>query len=318
MSHYFNIRVDTFRNRIQEFVNSFDSDVDFYVFDELPCDKAMSSVEDGNIDSVAIGTGSCRNVGLFRKYIHDVDYARVVMNSYHEFEHCNQCNIYFQKSHDVRYQKQAVEQIARFDNEEYYSSSYNYIRNANEIQAEMNAYRSTVLYLNRLNDTSTDKVNIVMLELMNEKCKNDYFIKPANGDSFQSLSEIDELFAEAYENSLSDKSSAKKLYFVDRKPVNGKLDAFKAYIQNDKVVREAYLDAKTKYEQDLIIASVNTMLHPEYKTYFKCLENVDMSYEYVILHHNSVIKHNQRVADLDSKFGNIGDLQSSEIDLQKY
>lgn len=45
MSHYFNIRVDTFRNRIQEFVNSFDSDVDFYVFDELPCDKAMSSVE---------------------------------------------------------------------------------------------------------------------------------------------------------------------------------------------------------------------------------------------------------------------------------
>lgn len=63
---------------------------------------------------------------------------------------------------------------------------------------------------------------------------------------------------------------------------------------------------------------VNTLLHPEYKTYFKCLENVDMSYEHVILHQNSVTKHNQRVADLDSKFGDIVDVQSSEMDLQKY
>ena len=31
-----------------------------------------------------------------------------------------------------------------------------------------------------------------------------------------------------------------------------------------------------------MVAAINCELHPEYKHYFKCLENVDLSYEHVI------------------------------------
>lgn len=42
--------------------------------------------------------------------------------------------------------------------------------------------------------------------------------------------------------------------------------------------------ADSRYEQDLIVACINKELHPEYCSSFRCLDDVDLSYDTVVLH----------------------------------
>ncbi len=267
----------------------FDLDYDLSLY------MATSYLDDSDayhvrVSDVFIGFKDFHSDNVFAKLmdVDDVKFARVLLNIYHEQEHVRQSNEYFQlQMSSAEHKRQAIEYIARFDNAEYYEDNFNYHINSNEIGAERAGFLGLRNYMNEnLKYISIADKNAVILDLMNEiyqKNNGDYYIKP-EGDKFQSLDEIENAFNKAYEDSFN----TKKTYFVSRPQSKEKKnrglppDAFKEYVKTDKKARTVYEHARTREEQDLVVAAINCKLHPEYKHYFKCLENVDLSYEHVI------------------------------------
>lgn len=207
---------------------------------------------DVNGDYIRIGQSGVKEYSsLFGKdYIDVVDYARMVLNVYHESQHAIQCNEVFNTS-DSFAQVQAIEDIAG-------------------------------------EEMSKD----IIVNLINQKISDSdgrYFIKNSDGqfsiDDENVIEIIDDAFADAYVESFD----AWKRYELDG-PIPDMLlemgidkpDEFKEYVKTDKKARSVYEHARTREEQDLVVAAINCKLHPEYKLYFKCLENVDLSYEHVI------------------------------------
>lgn len=54
---------------------------------------------------------------FFKNVVDDTDYARMILNIYHEGQHAIQFNAFFQ-SDDVLAKNQAIEEIAKYDNPE--------------------------------------------------------------------------------------------------------------------------------------------------------------------------------------------------------
>lgn len=258
-------------------------------------DTAASYLDDSDLSNVHvsdvfIGFKDFHSDNVFAKFIpvDDMKFARVLLNICHEQEHVRQSNEYFQSQiSSDEYKRQAIEYIARFDNAEYYEDNGNYHKNSNEIEAERAGFLGLRKYMrDNLKHISIADKDAVILDLMNEIYKEnngDYYIKP-EGEKFQSLDEIEDAFNKAYKDSFN----AKKRYFILRTQPEEKKnrglppDAFKEYVKTDKKARSVYEHARTREEQDLVVAAINCKLHPEYKHYFKCLENVDLSYEHVI------------------------------------
>lgn len=246
---------------------------------------------DVNGDYIRIGQSGVKEYSsLFGKdYIDVVDYARMVLNVYHESQHAIQCNEVFNTS-DSFAQVQAIEDIAGYNNPEYYLCGGNYQMNLNEIDAEHSGFLALKTYLSEIVGEEMSKDIIV--NLINQKISDSdgrYFIKNSDGqfsiDDENVIEIIDDAFADAYVESFD----AWKRYELDG-PIPDMLlemgidkpDEFKEYVKTDKKARSVYEHARTREEQDLVVAAINCKLHPEYKLYFKCLENVDLSYEHVI------------------------------------
>lgn len=249
----------------------------------------IPNVKEG-MDMIRIGKSDLEEHRVFFKnVVDDTDYARMILNIYHEGQHAIQFNQLFQ-SDDVLAKNQAIEEIAKYDNPEYYLCGENYKINLNEIQAEHSAFKRLNSYLSMV--VSNEERNEILLNLVNQKIVESdgcYFIEDKGGtfirDEIDVIEKIDDAFADAYAKSFG----AWKRYDLDG-PVPdmvlemgiNKPDEFKEYVKTDKKARSVYEHARTREEQDLVVAAVNCKLHPEYKHYFKCLENVDLSYEHVI------------------------------------
>lgn len=248
-----------------------------------------------DMDMIRIGkSGLEEHRVFFKNVVDDTDYARMILNIYHEGQHATQFNQFFQ-SDDEFAKNQALEEIAKYNNPEYYLYGENYKINSNEIQAEYVAFKRLNGYLSSI--VSNKEKNEILLNLVNQKIvesNGNYFIADKGGvftkdekDTIGNniIEKIDDAFADAYAASFD----TWKRYDLDG-PIPDMLlemgidkpDEFKEYVKTDKKARSVYEYARTREEQDLVVAAINCKLHPEYKHYFKCLENVDLSYEHVI------------------------------------
>ena len=248
-----------------------------------------------DMDMIRIGkSGLEEHRVFFKNVVDDTDYARMILNIYHEGQHATQFNQFFQ-SDDEFAKNQALEEIAKYNNPEYYLYGENYKINSNEIQAEYVAFKRLNGYLSSI--VSNKEKKEILLNLVNQKIvesNGNYFIADKGGvftkdekDTIGNniIEKIDDAFADAYAASFD----TWKRYDLDG-PVPeiltemgiDKSDEFKEYVNTDSKARSVYEHARTREEQDLVVAAINCELHPEYKHYFKCLENVDLSYEHVI------------------------------------
>ena len=248
-----------------------------------------------DMDMIRIGkSGLEEHRVFFKNVVDDTDYARMILNIYHEGQHATQFNQFFQ-SDDEFAKNQALEEIAKYNNPEYYLCGENYKINSNEIQAEYVAFKRLNGYLSSI--VSNKEKKEILLNLVNQKIvesNGNYFIADKGGvftkdekDTIGNniIEKIDDAFADAYAASFD----TWKRYDLDG-PVPeiltemgiDKSDEFKEYVNTDSKARSVYEHARTREEQDLVVAAINCELHPEYKHYFKCLENVDLSYEHVI------------------------------------
>ena len=254
----------------------------------------LPNVEE-DTDMIRIGkSGLEEHRVFFKNVVDDTDYARMILNIYHEGQHATQFNQFFQ-SDDEFAKNQALEEIAKYNNPEYYLYGENYKINSNEIQAEYVAFKRLNGYLSSI--VSNKEKKEILLNLVNQKIvesNGNYFIADKGGvftkdekDTIGNniIEKIDDAFADAYAASFD----TWKRYDLDG-PVPeiltemgiDKSDEFKEYVNTDSKARSVYEHARTREEQDLVVAAINCELHPEYKHYFKCLENVDLSYEHVI------------------------------------
>ena len=254
----------------------------------------LPNVEE-DTDMIRIGkSGLEEHRVFFKNVVDDTDYARMILNIYHEGQHATQFNQFFQ-SDDEFAKNQALEEIAKYNNPEYYLCGENYKINSNEIQAEYVAFKRLNGYLSSI--VSNKEKKEILLNLVNQKIvesNGNYFIADKGGvftkdekDTIGNniIEKIDDAFADAYAASFD----TWKRYDLDG-PVPeiltemgiDKSDEFKEYVNTDSKARSVYEHARTREEQDLVVAAINCELHPEYNHYFKCLENVDLSYEHVI------------------------------------
>lgn len=249
-------------------------------------DKNMSifdgktySNDNGFATEVKVGIGQFRR-GLLsvlqKSHVEDADFARVVLNMYHEAAHCVQKNDLFRQSDlDGSTKNQLVQEIARRGNSNYYFDDGNYSVNASEIQAEhygiMNAYE----YLkDEFKGVDSNDIESIMVSIVNDKMKNtSYFLKEYK--EFTSLKEIDDAFDDTY-----DKSFTKdRWYYVENEHTS---DVVKQYMQKHKDAHDVYLSLHDPLEKDRCIAAINLRLHPEWLEQYPALKDMDLSYERVI------------------------------------
>lgn len=266
---------------------------------------------DENGDYIRIGQSGLKEQSLLfgRKYVNVVDYLRMVLNVYHEGQHAIQCNEFFNTDSSLA-QVQAIEDIAGYNNPEYYLCNGNYQINFNEIDAEYNGFLALKTYLSEI--LSEDIANKAVVNLINQKIidsNGKYFIENQGGqfsmDEENIIGKIENAFVDAYAESFN----AWKTYNLDG-PIPDMLlemgidkpDEFKEYVKTDKKARIVYENARTREEQDLVVAAINCKLHPEYRHYFKCLDDVDLSYEHIIEERYAVLV-NEGKAEPDKIYG---------------
>lgn len=210
----------------------------------------------------------------------------------HESVHVEQCNNVFRLS-DCNYfsKREALELVGLYDNTIYYKNFHNYERNSMELKAEYIGFLKAVkcFHDNFLNIDRCVKDSIIV-DLVNKQCESDYFLQPDY--MFTTVDEIKTAFREAYVNSFD----AMKEYPIPGTDTFNNIfgdvhsdhclntDSFARSMANDDKLRFVFEHADSRYEQDLIVASINKKLHPEYCSGFRCLDDVDLSYDAVILH----------------------------------
>ena len=154
---------------------------------------------DANGDYVRIGQSGVKEYSsLFGKdYIDIIDYARMILNVYHESQHAIQCNEVFNTS-DSFAQAQAIENIAGYNNPEYYVCGGNYQINLSEIDAEHSGFLALKVYLSKA--VGEDMTKEIIVNLVNQKISDSdgrYFIKNTNGQfSIDDEHVIEERYAE--------------------------------------------------------------------------------------------------------------------------
>lgn len=207
----------------------------------------------------------------------DCDFARVVLNMYHETAHCLQKNSLFRESDlDELATNQLIQEIACRDNYNYYYDDGNYRVNASEIQAEQYGIVSAYEYLcDEFKHVDDKDLESIIVSIVNDKMKNSsYFIE--GYDDFHSVKEIEDAFEKAYDDSFT----KDRWYFVERKNTQ---DCVKKYMQEHPEAKEVYLSLHDPLEKDRCIAAINLQLHPEWIKAYPMLQKMDLSYENVIL-----------------------------------
>lgn len=216
-----------------------------------------------NAYKVIIGTGRINKTKIslpFKKStIPDTEFAKVVINMYHEHMHCIQKNQIFKQEHpDENSMNQMIQEIACMYSHDYYLDGSNYRFNANEIQAE--------------------QLESIIVDIVNEKAHMaSYFIKDKQ---YASVDEILSAFDDAY-----DKSFMETRYYPVNIPLENTKDPVRRYIISHTDTKAAYLnclsndDIPRGLKQDRCIASVCMKLYPAIEKNYPGLQDTDLSYE---------------------------------------
>lgn len=208
--------------------------------------------------------------------VSDTDFAKVVLNMYHEQCHCIQKNYLFRLDDmDESSKKQLIQEIACRKNPDYYKKNGNYSINASEIQAEQYGILHAYDYLcKEFPDVNVKQHERILVDIVNEKMQNfTYFV--CSDKPFTSLQEVEDAFDKAYDKSFIEN----RTYFVENMKTE---DAVKTYMQTHRDAKKVYLKAKDALEQDKCIAAINLKLHPEWLQAYPVLQDMDLSYETII------------------------------------
>lgn len=214
------------------------------------------SDENGFADSIEINTYHINHAkasfGHFMNpLVSDTDFAKVVLNMYHEQCHCIQKNYLFRLDNmDESSKKQLIQEIACRENLDYYKNDGNYSINVSEIQAEQYGILHAYDYLcKEFPDVDAKQHERILVDIVNEKMqKSTYFV--CSDKTFTSLREVEDAFDKAYDESFT----KNRTYFVQNTKTK---DAVKTYMQTHSDAKEVYLNAKDALEKDTCIAAIN-------------------------------------------------------------
>lgn len=213
---------------------------------------------------------------MMNPLVSDTDFARVVLNMYHEQSHCIQKNYLFRLNHlDESSEKQLVQEIACRENYDYYKKDGNYSFNANEIQAEQYGILQAYGYLcEEFPEVDAKQHEAILLEIVNDKMQNStYFVRRSK--PFTSLQEVESAFDKAYDDSFE----RYRMYYVENKKT---CDIVKQYMQTHSEAKAVYLSLDDQSAKDKCVATINLKLHPEWMREYPVLQKMDLSYETLI------------------------------------
>lgn len=216
---------------------------------------------------------------LEQSVVQDEDFARVILNMYHEEMHVIQKNEMFRKQNLSEYeQNQLMQEIACMYSIDYYLNNSNYYFNANEIQAEQYGIENTYEYLcDVFSDIPHDQIENIIVNVVNQKAKMSYFIE---NKTYTSLDEILSAFDDAYDRSFTKTRD----YRVNISPADTD-DPVHKYILSNPDAKTAYLDCLSgekemrALKQDRYVTSICMKLYPEISNYYPALQ-IDTSGKY--------------------------------------
>ena len=237
-----------------------------------------------NACEVIIGTDKINKTKISlpfkRSTISDTDFAKIIINMYHEHMHCIQKNNLFKQEHlDENSMNQMIQEIACMYSHDYYLNGSNYRFNANEIQAEQYGIESAYEYLcDEFPDVPADQLESIIVDIVNEKAHiTSYFIKDKQ---YASVDEILSAFDDAY-----DRSFAETRFYPVNIPLEDTEDPVRRYIISHTDTKAAYLnclsgdDMPRGLKQDRCIASVCMKLYPAIEKNYPGLQDTELSYE---------------------------------------
>ena len=233
------------------------------------------TADDGRANLVEINTyaisHSKRSIAHpFNPSVSDEDFAKVVLNMYHEQCHCIQKNDMFRKNRlDGTEMRQLMQEVACRENPDYYINDGNYTINSNEIQAEYYGIISTYEYLcSEFPDVDPQFHEDILVNIVNDKTLNStYFIKSM--EPFSSLSEIETAFDKVYDDSFDKKCT----YFVNSRNTG---DCVKKYMQSHKDAKDTYLGSADAFSQDKCVSTINLMLHSSWQKDYVSLKSLSV------------------------------------------
>ena len=231
----------------------------------------------------ASGTGFHKN----NPKISDDVFANVVLNMYHEKEHCIQKNELFRKEIlDEFEQRQLISEIACIENGEYYKGDGNYTKNINEMEAERKGIESAYEYLSKefpwldkTDNNGVNKLESILVNVVNEKKTQTYFL-----EDFPDFKRVDEIYAafdKAEKDSYIDSDNSQNRKYVVT--VTNPKDPVKKYMKEHPEAQKVYLSLTDPLEKDRCVAAINLKLHPEWFEVYPVLKHMDLSYENVIV-----------------------------------
>ena len=241
--------------------------------------------ETGMVSHVSISTANIMPVRksiaqLINPTVSDTDFAKIIINMYHEHMHCIQKNQIFKQEHlDENSMNQIIQEIACMYSNDYYLNGSNYRFNANEIQAEQYGIESAYEYLcDEFPDVPADQLESIIVDIVNEKAHmTSYFIKDKQ---YTSVDEILSAFDDAY-----DKSFMETRFYPVNIPLENTEDPVIRYIISHTDTKAAYLNCLSDdntprgLKQDRCVASVCMKLYPAIEKNYPGLQDTDLSYE---------------------------------------
>ena len=289
MDHILRLNKRTATDKIQTLANNISNvtHVPYELFNESSINISGGTHTDNNgyATSVSINTTIIQCAKRTPKHflnptVSDTDFAKIIINMYHEHMHCIQKNQIFKQEHpDENSMNQMIQEIACMYSNDYYLDGSNYRFNANEIQAEQYGIESAYEYLcDEFPDIPTDQLESIIIDIVNEKAHmTSYFIKDKQ---YASVDEILSAFDDAY-----DKSFTETRYYPVNIPLENTEDPVRRYIISHTDTKTAYLnclsddDIPRGLKQDRCIASVCMKLYPAIEKNYPGLQDTDLSYE---------------------------------------
>ena len=261
----------------------------------------------GFVTTIDIGVSEIYNAPKSLRHpinppVSEFNFARVVLNTFHETTHYKQKNQLFRQNVlSQNGQRQLIQDIACAASEDYYWMNGNYKINLNEIQAEYCGIQSAYDYLcEEFDNIPAAHHEQILLQVVNYKMKNfTYFVNQEK--PFDSLDEVYNAFDKAYENAMN----TKHLYFVNR---DIHKDPVKQFMNQHPDIKDNFLKAQTPHEQDNCVAAIHLHLYPNIVTTYPAIRTINLSSGTVILKETPVakIKHsNSRNIDLNLWLDNI-------------
>ena len=290
--------------------------IDYQLNEQISMYNAVTYRDEstGLANGVMIGTNGLQNNFGFLNHIFSISdqkFAQVIINIFHEATHCQQKNVMFQNDSPTQNDiNQTISELACRGNKTYYMGQHNYIMNPNEIQAEYSGVTEAYQYLCTVfPDIDKKQHEQIILDVLNTKLQSgvSYWIHPSKDNVFTSLSDVEQAFEKAYDESFT----KKRTYRINDSYCN---DNVTRYVCEHDEARLVYLEQSVGVDQDRVVAAINCRVHPEYQGQYKSLVNVDLSYETNIekptqdyLKRKNEARNESRAKQAELRFGHIID-----------